>query len=157
SAVEVLADMDGEVLASSAPTTYPKGSRVPVDWRYLQRASGTAKTKQGKVSWAVSPVVTATSKALIADKPGMAIKVPTGGATAKRVGPDPGLRKIAILYVQAPASAGNGGTLADLEPMLTAGAAALGLVVPVGVVFGLLSTRRVIRRLRRLADATVAV
>jgi signal transduction histidine kinase len=44
-----------------------------------------------------------------------------------------------------------------LRPVLVTGALVLALVVPVGVVFGLASTRRFIRRLRRLADMAAAV
>jgi signal transduction histidine kinase len=163
-AVEALVGMDGGVLVSSAPATYPKGSRVPVAQPLPKGGSGTAKVKEGRVSWAVSPVVVATSAALIDDKPAP-IKIPkTAVTTQDRRSSfpypgkaDPGWSQIGMLYVQVPSGDGTGPAFAAVQPMLTTGAAVLGLVVPVGVVFGLLSTGRMIRRLRRLADATAAV
>jgi signal transduction histidine kinase len=140
------------------------GDRIPVRWDLVKGGVGVADTKRGKVTWAVSPVVTASSPAAIDGKPVPEEKVSGGkepGKTAPAAegpgGSDPGLRTIGMLYVQVPQSEAKGRALAALQPMLTAGAAVLGLVVPVGVLFGLLSTGRVIRRLRRLADATVAV
>jgi signal transduction histidine kinase len=67
---------------------------------------------------------------------------------------------LGVVYVQVPAAA----KLADqpswreaLAPQLIVGLLVLGGAIPVGIVFGLLSTRRLIRRLRRLAATTVAV
>jgi two-component system, NarL family, sensor histidine kinase LiaS len=65
-----------------------------------------------------------------------------------------------VVYVQVPATA----RLAEeptwraaLTPQLGVGLLVLAAAVPVGIVFGLLSTRRLIGRLRRLAATTVAV
>ncbi len=168
---EILLGMKGEVVASSAPRQYPPGARPPVRWDSPTGGSGVAKTSSGPVTWAASPVATA----LLPDRVtgGRSAKKPTGDANPrdKKLGERPGerpgvkpdpslradpkLRPIGMLYVQVPAE--QGPALAAIKPLLSAGLAVLGLVVPVGVVFGLLSTRRLIRRLRRLADVTGAV
>jgi signal transduction histidine kinase len=151
SAAEVLLDMNGGVIASSAPRRYPPGSRLPVRWDGPKGGSGVASTKAGRVTWAASPVATALfPKVFPGEK---AAKQPLGGKTAVKT--DPRLDPIGMVYVQVPAS--QAPTFAKAQPMLIAGVAVLGLTVPVGVLFGLLSTRRLIHRLRRLADVTGAV
>jgi signal transduction histidine kinase len=55
---------------------------------------------------------------------------------------------------QAPA---GGVSFAQLRPLVLTGGVVLALVIPVGTVFGLLSTRRVIRRIKRLAEVTGSV
>ena len=69
--------------------------------------------------------------------------------------PRPG-EVLAAVYAGAPAVAA-GVSLAQVRPLLLSGAVALALVIPVGTVFGLLSTRRVIRRIKRLAEVTGTV
>jgi signal transduction histidine kinase len=106
-------------------------------------------TKSGRVTWAASPVATASLPQIVGKPP--------GSTKAGKLPPkaDAELYPIGMLYVQVPAA--HGPAFAAIEPMLVAGVAVLGLTVPVGVLFGLLTTRRLIRRLRRLADATGAV
>ena len=60
------------------------------------------------------------------------------------------------MYAAAPARP-EGVSVTQVRPLLLAGAVVLALVIPVGTVFGLLSTRRVIRRIKRLADVTGTV
>ena len=83
---------------------------------------------------------------------------PTG-----RVGA-PGL--VAWVYVQAPWSTGfinpiralsELGQLGETSPLLPTSYALLFAIVPVGVLFGLLASRSLVRRVRRLERATVAV
>jgi signal transduction histidine kinase len=162
-AAEVLLDVNGLVMASSS-SAYLPGDRIPVRWDLVKGGVGVADTKRGKVTWAVSPVVTASSPAAAGGQPMLGDKASGDNEPGKSApapeplgGRDPGLRTIGMLYVQVPQSEAKGRALATFQPMLIAGAAVLALVVPVGVLFGLLSTGRVIRRLRRLADATVAV
>jgi signal transduction histidine kinase len=151
---EVLVDLDGRVVASSAPRRYPPGSRLPVHWDRLTGGSGVAKTKSGPVTWAASPVATALFPDVF--PAGKSAKKPSPKDKAEqKLKDDAKLHPIGMLYVQAPA--GQGPAFGAIEPMVTTGIAVLGLAVPVGVLFGLLSTRRLIRRLRRLADATGAV
>ena len=138
---------DGTVIASSAPSRYPPGraaapeiphkvfaARPGTATGIIGRHGGTGSTPYGSVLWWVDPSASA-----------------------------PGL---AGIYVQAPWSTGfvnpitawnelsrqsdTGLLLAGLSPLLIA-------IVPVGVLFGLLASRRLIRRVRRLERATLAV
>jgi signal transduction histidine kinase len=162
SALEALVDGNGVVVATSARRTLALGSRVPVDWQSAKGGGVVTKTGQRGFTWAASPIVTAASPEAIAkmpiDKKSLpAAKAPGASPSPLVPGTPEGLRQIGVLYVQVPAAQGDGRKLASLRPMLVASAGVLGLIIPVGVVFGLLSTGRLIRRLRRLADATVAV
>jgi signal transduction histidine kinase len=67
----------------------------------------------------------------------------------------PGL-VLAGVYAEAPAVTG-GIPFGQVRDLLVTGGVVLALVIPVGTVFGLLSTRRVIRRIKRLGDVTAAV
>jgi signal transduction histidine kinase len=161
SAFEALVDLNGVVVADSAPRTLPLGSRVPLDWQSAKGGGAVAKSGRSGFTGAASPILTAASleamKKTPIGKKLYAAKAPGASPSSLAPGAPEGLRQIGVLYVQVPAAQGNGRDLASLQPMLVASAGVLGLIVPVGVVFGLLSTGRLIRRLRRLADATVAV
>ncbi len=63
----------------------------------------------------------------------------------------------AYVYVQAPVQAFTLPTREDSAPLLRAGLYVLGLTLPVGAVFGLLTTRRLVQRLRRLSMTTASV
>jgi signal transduction histidine kinase len=139
---------DGTVVASSAPSVYPPGRAAAGELPALATSAiaigptnvikvPPASTQYGSVLWAVEP--------------------------AGRAGA-PGL--VAWVYVQAPWSSPGfvnpvraWGELSQLgETGLLAGPSALIIViVPVGVLFGLLASRRLVRRVRRLERATVAV
>src|SRR4029453_10982953 len=74
--------------------------------------------------------------------------------------PSPVSDLLGVVYVQVPATA----KLAEepnwrdaLTPRLRVGLLVLTAALPGGLIFGLLSTRRLIGRLRRLAASTVAV
>jgi two-component system, NarL family, sensor histidine kinase LiaS len=67
---------------------------------------------------------------------------------------------LGVVYVQVPAGArlaGEPSWWSALGPQLGVGLGVLAGAVPVGIVFGLLSTRRLTGRLRRLAATTIAV
>jgi NarL family two-component system sensor histidine kinase LiaS len=73
---------------------------------------------------------------------------------------------LAYIYVQAPSSPGfinpirasaELGQLGEEGPLLSAPLALLLAIVPVGVLFGLLASLRLVRRVRRLEQATLAV
>jgi signal transduction histidine kinase len=155
-AVVLLLASDGRVLASSAPARYPVGgrlgdpgmgalpaqvtSRPPTAWGKRDGLTPTP-TRGGAVLWAAAPVL---------DLSGL----------DKGSKPSPVSDLLGVVYVQVPAAA----RLAEepswwraLGPQLRVGLLVLAAAVPVGLVFGLLSTRRLIRRLRRLAATTVAV
>jgi signal transduction histidine kinase len=145
---------DGTVIASSAPSVYPPGraaaSELPAPATSAIAAGAThvsskvppASTPYGSVLWTVEPA---------------------GRAGTSE--PAPGL--VAYVYVQAPWSPSGFvnpirawdelGQLGETSPLLPASYALLFAIVPVGVVFGLLATRRLVRRVRRLEQATVAV
>jgi signal transduction histidine kinase len=158
----LLVDPGGRVLASSYPARYREGDRLdgpgmgplpdqvrtqpPAAWG--KRGALAAPTPSGEVHWAAAPVFDA--RALKSAKAGK-----------------PTLRDlVAFVYVQVPAAAklpspaGLAGAPTrwdSLAPQLWLGLVVLVGAIPVGLVFGLLSTRRLVGRLRRLAATTVAV
>ncbi len=145
---------DGTVVASSAPSLYPPGraaaSELPAA-ATLAIAAGPgravskvppASTPQGSVLWT--------------------LVCPAGQAGPSAPGPG------TCVYVQAPWSASPGfvnpirawgelGQLGETGPLLSGPYALLVVIVPVGVLFGLLASRRLVRRVRRLERATLAV
>jgi two-component system, NarL family, sensor histidine kinase LiaS len=155
-AVVLLLAPDGRVVASSDPARYPVDRRLgdptmgalpaqvttqpPTAWGKRDGLTPTP-TRNGAVRWAAAPVL---------DLSGL----------DKATKPSPVSDLLGIVYVQLPATA----KLTDqpswweaLGPQLGVGLLVLAGAVPVGLVFGLLSTRRLIGRLRRLAATTVAV
>jgi signal transduction histidine kinase len=145
---------DGTVVASSAPSVYPPGraaaSELPVP---VTEAIGAGpvtvkhpgvSTPDGSVLWDLVRT--------------------TGAGTSKPPASASGL--VAYVYVQAPWSPSEfinpiraWDELGQLgETRLLAGPSALLFaIVPVGVLFGLLASRRLVRRIRRLERAAVAV
>jgi two-component system, NarL family, sensor histidine kinase LiaS len=146
---------DGTVVASSAPSRYPPGraaaSELPTPATEAIAVGRTstiikqppASTPYGSVLWTVEGAGRAD------------ISKPPAGAP----------RLVAYVYVQAPWSTGSinpirswtelnqpGGTSPLHSPY-----AVLFAIVPVGVLFGLLASRRLVRRVRRLEQATLAV
>jgi len=146
---------DGRVVASSAPSRYRPGraaaSELPAPATSAIAAGAThgiskvppASTPYGSVLWMVWPAGHAGAGQPPANAPGL----------------------VAYVYVQAPWSpgfinpirawrelrqAGDAGQLYTLSALLFA-------IVPVGVLFGLLASRRLVRRVRRLERATLAV
>jgi signal transduction histidine kinase len=147
---------DGRVVASSDPARYPVGRRLgdpamgalpaqvttrpPTAWGKRDGLAPTP-TRNGAVLWAAAPVL---------DLRGL----------SKGTKPSPVSDLLGVVYVQVPATArlaGEPSWWSALAPQLGVGLLVLAGAVPVGLVFGLLSTRRLIRRLRRLAATTVAV
>ena len=150
---------DGTVVASSAPSRYPSGraaaSELPAAAvaagrnvgcvRYEPKGCdyGVASTPYGSVLWWVWPADAVISKTS-ASAPG----------------------RVAYVYVQAPYSTGFINPIRvwnELGQQPGSGALQQGLyalllvIVPVGMLFGLLASRRLVRRVRRLEQATLAV
>ena len=146
----------GTVVASSAPSRYPPGraaaSELPVQAGtaigrgniYLK--GGSVPTSYGNVLfWVVPSRSTASTSKPSASPPG----------------------QVAYVYVQVPWSPpwfvnpvrawGELGQLGDSRALLLAPFALLIAIVPVGVLFGLLASWRLVRRVRRLERATLAV
>jgi len=143
---------DGVVVASSAPSRYPPGraaaSELPAP---AAPASAGGPIKGGSVSTPYGSVLFMVWRAGRAG-----IGKPPASA--------PG--RVAYVYVQAPWSPGfinpirawsELGQLGETGPLLSAPYALIFAIVPVGVLFGLLASRRLVRRVRRLERATLAV
>jgi signal transduction histidine kinase len=146
--IALILDPGGQVFLSSYPARYPPGSQaaewLPRGWG--DAGTGVTKLADGRVAWASVPIwqdLEALGKA----------PDPAGKGTGK--GPEkPPL--LGFAYVQVPL-AGGAPSWSTFQPFLQSGAVFLLATIPVGAVFGLLTTRGTIRRLRRLAAATVGV
>jgi signal transduction histidine kinase len=140
----VAVSADGTVVASSVPSRYPPGRTAasefpsPVAWAFTLGQvvkTGIVSTAYGSVLWWVQPV----------SAPG----------------------QVAFVYVQAPWSPPTFISptrawselipLGETRALLWGPSALLFAIVPVGVLFGLLASRRLVRRIRRLEQATLAV
>jgi signal transduction histidine kinase len=155
-AVVLLLAPDGRVMASSNPARYPVGRRLgdpamgalpaqvttrpPSAWG-KRDGLAPASTRNGAVRWAAAPVLDLSR-------------------LDKGAKPSPVSDLLGVVYVQVPATARLAGEPSwwnALGPQLRVGLLVLAGAVPVGLVFGWLSTRRLIGRLRRLAATTAAV
>jgi signal transduction histidine kinase len=147
---------DGTVVASSAPSRYPPGRAVvgelPVQASGAMGACWPGCLKGGNVSTPYGSVIFWVWRA------GQArISKPPGAAS----------RRIAYVYVQAPWSTGFINPIRAWSQLRQRGEtgplaspayyALLIAIVPVGVLFGLLASRRLVRRVRRLDRAATAV
>ncbi|GAA4243073.1 HAMP domain-containing sensor histidine kinase [Dactylosporangium darangshiense] len=159
----LLLDTDRRIVGSSYPARYPVGqsygsaggAELPADTiaKLLtlgKSGSDEAKTAGGTILWAAIPITSAAkpSTVKIGDKP-------------------PSTDAIGLLYVQVPdgptlptlikSPDGRSGVWNSVAAQFGVGLLVLLGALPVGAVFGLYSTRRLIGRLRRLAASTVAV
>jgi len=146
---------DGTVVASSAPSRYQPGrpatSELPDP---AAQSIGAAPTTKGQNTLA-TPFPTPYGTVLFSVSP-------AGPAGATKTS-----RQVAYVYVQAPWSPGfinpvrawsELGQLGETGPLLQSAPFALLIaIVPVGVLFGFLASRRLVRRIRRLERATLAV
>jgi signal transduction histidine kinase len=145
---------DGTIVASSAPFRYRPGraaaSELPPGaiaaghnvGKPGVKPGGSGSTPYGSVLWSVWPV----------------------GSGSESRARAPGL--VAYVYVQAPYSTGfinpirvwyELGHEPGTSAVRSGAYALLFAIVPVGVLFGLLASRRLVRRVRRLERATLAV
>jgi NarL family two-component system sensor histidine kinase LiaS len=145
---------DGTVVASSAPSRYRPGRAadselpIPAAPEYITSAKFMAANGE------FGPYGTPYGTVLFT-------VVSPAGLAGPSAGP-PG--RVAYLYVQAPWSPGFVNPITALNQpgktawlLLAAPSALLIAVVPVGVLFGLLASWRLVRRVRRLERATLAV
>lgn len=156
----------GTVLATSYPACYPSGSRGSAAQggrpakaltvvRWLIPDSGLTPLPGGTVAWAAAPIVITTPGKDPTGQPSPGPGAVASPATAEGLPVVVG-KVIGMLYVQVPAVASSGGV--RVAPgLVAAGLAVLAAAIPVGLAFGLLSTRRLTRRLQRLAGLTLAV
>jgi two-component system, NarL family, sensor histidine kinase LiaS len=155
-AVVLLLAPDGRVVASSSPARYPVGARLgdPAMGALPTQVTSRPPTAWGKRD-GLTPTPTPNGAVLWASAPVLDL-----GGLGKGIKPSPVSDLLGVVYVQISATA----RLTDqpswwsaLGRQLRVGLLVLAAAVPVGLVFGLLSTRRLIGRLRRLAASTVAV
>lgn len=146
----VLLDNNGTVLESS-PDCYP-AHRPAHDLLGADAGpfggSGIDTGRQGRVAWARAPLVQAP--------PGTF----NGGnvSAATDLVKIPGAHQIGTLYTQRPtAGATQQIRFSNIRPLLVPGLVVLAGAVPVGLLFGYVSMRRPVRRLRRLAATTQAL
>ena len=144
----VVVSRDGAVLASSYPACYPAGGhgadaqggvprKVLASFvRWPLRVSGQAPLPAGDVVWATAPVTTSR------------------GAKGQ---PPSGRSVVAMLYLEVPAKAPGIGGVTVSPGLVRTGVVLLAAAFPVGLAFGLLSTRRLTRRLGRLAALSLRV
>ena len=155
----LLADPQGRIVSSSYPARYPPGGvmggpgvgPLPSGIIAELRVSPKGYARQSAVSgaevlWAVVPVYLARPGTDSADAEGTQVGI------------------AGLVYVQVPAAAklpvpaGRGPSIWDnLSAQLGIGLLVLLAALPVGAVFGLLFTRRLLGRLRHLAASTAAV
>jgi signal transduction histidine kinase len=131
---------DGRVVASSAPALYPPGrpatSELPVPVTSQIAIgqvvkSGTLSTSHGTVLWDLAWT-----------ESGQAIYVQTPWSTG---------------FINPLTAWSELVQLGEARALLSGPSALLLAIVPVGVLFGLLASRRLVRRVRRLEQATLAV
>jgi signal transduction histidine kinase len=149
----LILDTKGRILWTTDPFGYPEGyeaSRLlPAEAVFDLRAglppnpkggtAAVAATPDGKAVWALAPV----RMPIAAGTSAVGVETSPKGGLIGTVG---------YVYVQAPATTGF-----VLPHRLSLAALVLLLALPVGVVFGLLTTSGLRRRLRRLAEASQAV
>ncbi|GAA3265450.1 HAMP domain-containing protein [Dactylosporangium vinaceum] len=129
--VQVLADADGRVVAADPADAYQRNAQLPALARSGGPRDGRTDDKRGVFYWAAEPSPTGIAYVELDIK-----AVPSEPKSGTDPGPS-GDRLIGSLVVP--------------------GIGALVLLVPVGALFGLLSTGRLIRRVQRLADGTAAM
>jgi signal transduction histidine kinase len=147
-----VATTDGLVLSGAPAAAFPAGYRLPD--AALRDSAGTSKVAGVPGVWATAPI-------LVTEATGGQHRIGLAYAafsTPVKVAPtgDPkgGNDVQGGNEVEKPAVPSNN---EGLVPLITPAALALVLLLPVGALFGLLSTGRLIRRIRRLAAGTAAM
>jgi signal transduction histidine kinase len=155
----VIVSQTGAVLASSYPACYPRGSlgadaqagaprKVLASFvRWPVTDSGQAPLPSGDVVWATAPITASRDGGQAA---GSASGAPSPAATGK-VQAAGGGPVLGMLYLEVPATAPGIGGVTVSPGLVRTGLVLLAAAFPVGLAFGLLSTRRLTRRLGRLA------
>jgi signal transduction histidine kinase len=147
--VEALATPDGSIVRSNAPDLLREGQLLPVELPPNVSGASTRRIDGIDLVWAVAPVILQPEPPVGQAKPGPVREI------VKSVPGKPVM--IGAIYVQIPKGQVARKALGALQPLLAGGGVVLLLVLPVGVVFGLLSTRRLIRRVHRLGGMTASV
>ncbi len=138
--LQVLTNLQGQVVATSPPGVLAAGSTIPAEAIGSTHNGGPTQMNGQAANWAAAPV-----------------EIPERGTGRPRA--------IGIVYVvlQGPPpddkDTGKAADAAELDigSLATPGVIILVLLLPVGALFGMLSTGRLIRRIRRLATGTTAM
>jgi signal transduction histidine kinase len=148
---------DGTVDESSYPSCYPPGSPAPPLAGGAGRASaggpdedsGVGRGVAGtRIAWAYAPVVQVPAASFDRDEP----------ASPTDLLRDPQAHRFGTLYQEMRISAKQSGVrFGNVRPLLIPGLVVLVVAVPVGLLFGYVSMRRPVRRLRRLAATAQAL
>ena len=148
---------DGTVVASSVPSRYPPGRAAASELPAPAAQAFPASTTKGSTTLGM-PYPTPYGSVLYT-------VLPVGRADTSRP-PAGGRRLVAYVYVQAPWSAGFMNPIrawselhqsGENSPLASALLVLLIAIVPVGILFGMLASWRVVRRVRRLEHAAAAV
>jgi signal transduction histidine kinase len=149
----LILDTHGRILSTTDPFGHPDGAQasrlLPADAVSELQTGLPTNPKLGNASVGVGPggkTVWALAEVRVPMAAGTAAADVETGPKGEQIG------TVGYVYVQEPATAGFA-----LPHRLSLAAMVLLLTVPVGVVFGLLTTRSLRRRLRRLAEASQAV
>jgi signal transduction histidine kinase len=147
---------DGTVVASSAPSRYPPGR--PAATELPVQATATIAAGTTSIFIKTGSVPTPDGSVLMTVWPTRQEGIGESPASAPRLA--------AYIYVQAPWSPrfinpvrawSELGQLGETGQFLSGPYALLLVILPVGVLFGMLASRRLVRRVRRLERATLAV
>jgi signal transduction histidine kinase len=162
--VEALATTDGTIVTSNLPDLLREGQPLPVGLPPNVSGASTRHVDGTDLVWAVAPVILQTEFPAGPAKPSLpsagtkpSARAPVTGREITKSVPGKPVTVIGAIYVQVPKGQVARKALGALQPLLAGGGAVLLLVLPVGVVFGLLSTRRLIRRVHRLGGMTASV
>jgi signal transduction histidine kinase len=146
--VALILSLEGLVYGSSYPQRFVPGSAatgwLPQGWQ--KGGARLGKQPGGAVAWATQPIF-----AIVAAQPSPDAGL--AGKAGKLLQPPVPL---GFAYVQAPVPA-SAPSWASLTPLLQSGLYFALATIPVGVLFGLLTTRATVRRLGRLAAGTVGL
>lgn len=146
---------DDRVVASSAPSRYPPG-----------RAAASELPAPAAAAIAAGPGRMFFKTGSVPTRYGSVVMTVWAAGRAVISGPPASAGGVAYVYVQAPWAPrfisplrawGELGQLGETGQLLSGQYALLLAIVPVGVLFGLLASRRLVRRVRRLERAAVAV
>ncbi|MBE1490788.1 HAMP domain-containing sensor histidine kinase [Plantactinospora soyae] len=153
--LRALATVDGRVVGSGPGGHVARNLRLPAEAISDSARGGRTEANGRPASWAAEPVE-------ITDPTGTRRVI--GIAYALLWDPDPARKRDASKPVNGTTSAaGEGGRKPEdaivpgIGSLVLPGAVVLVLLLPVGALFGLFSTGRLIRRIRRLAGATSAM
>jgi signal transduction histidine kinase len=164
----VIVSRTGTVLGSSYPACFPPGSRgsdaqagvarkmLASFVRWPVPDGGQMPLPTGNVVWATAPITAPRGGKPSAGSPSAAPGATGTGASGDAGAPGGGT-VLGMLYVEVPASAPGIGGVTVSPDLVRTGLVLLAAAFPVGVAFGLLSTRRLTRRLGRLAALTQRV